>query len=204
MEFVHTRTTTIAHFVFGVRINRFAILNDCRNQISSAFFTRTGHKNTHFENDTRPFNGALQPDLVFIFVNAAPGGPEAPGGAPQSPRAFPGLPGVSRKPPRPKTNHSNKPRNLKEFIEQWRIGIKSTDFKTENSNEIRWNKNSHLRTPSKLRDPARPTLGSYIELPGRKSPTVGIETAPSYNTAHGKRWGMVGSFAPHLVRWVLQ
>ncbi len=33
--------------------------------------------------------------------------------------AFPGPPGASRRPPRPKTNQSQKPRNLKELAEQW-------------------------------------------------------------------------------------
>ncbi len=37
------------------------------------------------------------------------------------PWAFPGPPGISRRPPGPKTNQSKKPKNLKDLTEQWSL-----------------------------------------------------------------------------------
>ncbi len=51
------------------------------------------------------------------FLTRAPGPREAPG---RPPGLSVGLPGASRRPPGPKTNHSKKPRNLNKVTELWR------------------------------------------------------------------------------------
>ncbi len=60
---------------------------------------------------------------VFRFFGPGPRGSGGPREAPEGPPwAFPGPPEASRGRPGPKTNESNKPRILKELIEQWRLG----------------------------------------------------------------------------------
>ncbi len=71
----------------------------------------------------RPLSRALQKTLVFRFFEPAPGGSGGPREAPLSyPWAFLGPSGASRRPPGPKTNQSEKTRNLKELTEQWSPG----------------------------------------------------------------------------------
>ncbi len=69
---------------------------------------------------TLPLNMALQKVWDVRFFDPGPGESGGHREAPQSPPwAFPGPPRASRRPPGPKTNQSERPRNLKELIMQW-------------------------------------------------------------------------------------
>ncbi len=86
---------------------------------------------------SRPLDKALQRVWGFRFFDPGPGGSGGSREAPQSPPwAFPGPPGASRRPPGPKTNQSEKPRNLTELIKQWSRSAAQLRMVTLASTEI--------------------------------------------------------------------